>query len=378
MKLNSTSLRQSDVFILIFLFLIISSLLRMLFPFGDEPDFLYRINEIIENKSSSIIDYLLYIFYGGHSFSSICPVSGYVEGGGNYIPGFLCGESLSLKLTRIIYINILFLVMAFCYITCFKFFKEDEKEKFSVLLISLFFPSLIYYLGVAAEESLSLYISLFVFVFINRKFLVFVLAFFVLLIDKGSGIVVLSFIGLYKFNFYIFNRYGIGILNKISILIVSFFYFIGMRLLSYLDWVPIIGDKAKIIYHDYSVYYTNVADKYPLIIRPMGTYFTGVFMTPSGICSLFLFLFCGLIFLFSIYRMILLRSWARYVCFLTVVILILSFVFVLPGFSNAKYYIFMLPCLIYSVYRKLKNVFLFSCFSSLSLVLSLLFSRLPL
>ncbi|WP_206747842.1 hypothetical protein, partial [Vibrio lentus] len=69
-----------------------------------------------------------------------------------------------------------------------------EIERIKAVIIALLFPSMIYYLGVAALESITLFLSLLIYVFISRFAVVFLLMLIIFNIDPGSAIVVSGFV----------------------------------------------------------------------------------------------------------------------------------------------------------------------------------------
>ena len=126
--------------------------------------------------------------------------------------------------------------------------------------------------------------------------------------------------------------------------------------------------------------------RYPVILRPIITFMGFVFFTPRYMKSIVLYVIV-LFFCLSI-SIRLIRLYIKnknksnvtinnlnndIYSFLICIFLILFFIFTLPNYSNAKYYIFLLPFffLISSNVVKIRNLFLFNIFCNLFLIFQL-------
>ncbi|PMF66072.1 hypothetical protein BCV10_23715 [Vibrio lentus] len=168
----------------------------------------------------------------------------------------------------------------------------------------------------------------------------------------------------------------------ISLLICSLCFVVGIEMLTMLFSIPILGSIASVIYEHYTEIYTDVATKYPLILRPFVTFMTGVFMTSDGVKSIIALLLSFLAFCNLIYKSYLVNEFSgfgnkRSLELLAVVAFILSFSFVLPGYTNAKYYIFLLPAIMLSSINLfgLSKVILFNFAMSCLVLFTLLHAR---
>ena len=262
---------------------------------------------------------------------------------------------------------------------------QKESERFKILFISLLFPSVAYYIGVVAEEQISLYFSLLVFVFFHSKVILYLLLLLILSVDSGSFIVVFAFFILAKFYLKLANEKKYRTILLFSAVFILMSFILGMSLLQLLYSLPIIGPKAVTIFHDYTNVYTDVADKYPLILRPIVTFLTGTFMTPDGVKSLIVYILCGISFFnISVHTLNFKKntnlnlSESDFAIFVSASTMVICFVFILPGFSNAKYYIFLMPFIL-SIASKIYGNFkvaLFSFGCSFFVVTDLLLARL--
>lgn len=177
---------SKNIIITIFTFFILISFFRLLLPYGDEPDFLYRINKLLFDEHSVFSPYYYFQdLLNGFNWTS--------------------NEGLIEKIIRIVLT--IFLVLPLLMILIFKnFFKNivllmnnklstiDWENKIKALSLSLLFPSILYSLGVFAEEQFTLILSLFIFLFFDYLFLIIILFFWIAFIDFGNSIVVLLFI----------------------------------------------------------------------------------------------------------------------------------------------------------------------------------------
>ncbi|MEZ9435989.1 hypothetical protein AB4224_21885 [Vibrio lentus] len=359
--------------------------MRMLLPFGSEPDFLHRIDEILYPETYSGFNFL-HTLFSNYVWSPSCNIIAPINSFGNSISNFSCGETYDLKLLRyVIYISyVVMLLFVFALLRTINKVKGldflIEIERIKAVIIALLFPSMIYYLGVAALESITLFLSLLIYVFISRFAVVFLLMLIIFNIDPGSAIVVSGFVLLRN----IVVEYNAKFKTKmiISLLICSLCFVVGIEMLTMLFSIPILGSIASVIYEHYTEIYTDVATKYPLILRPFVTFMTGVFMTSDGVKSIIALLLSFLAFCNLIYKSYLVNEFSgfgnkRSLELLAVVAFILSFSFVLPGYTNAKYYIFLLPAIMLSSINLfgLSKVILFNFAMSCLVLFTLLHAR---
>jgi hypothetical protein len=121
----------------------------------------------------------------------------------------------------------------------------------------------------------------------------------------------------------------------------------GVEGLTYIKYLPLLEFKADSILQ--KSLDADFFDKYPLILRPVITFMTGIFMTPSGIKVFPLYLVYGVSLLVMLKRLGKShRAGPLMSAMLSVAATIMFFVFILPDYSNAKYYIFLAPFILYS------------------------------
>lgn len=307
-------------------------LYRFALPFGDEPDFAYRVENLLYEQHSafSIYNYFQGVL-GKYNWS--------VDG---------TNEATSLKILRIIMTLLAlipFVSILFSKKKMLTGLDDSNHHKIMALCLSLLVPSVIYYLGVFAQEQLTLVLSLLIYAFIdNNKKVVIALLAGIFVIDIGNSIVVGGFIAFYYFLSWVRARFGlrIGICIGVSMVICS--YLMGMKLLLLLDKIPVIGDKVNLIYLAYTTDYSYVIEKYPLILRPIITFISSVFMLPSKQGIFFLIPLYFLFFLALSYAFFLVKKPITLLYNMLIpVLFILIMVFMLPGFSQAKYYVFTIP-----------------------------------
>jgi len=348
---------------------------RFLLPYGDEPDFLYRIDRLLFSEHHILSPY--YYFQGLlNTFD------------------WQTNENIIQKLIRIILT--IFLLMPLLLILIFKntFIKimiklsnkltfTEWNNRIKALSLSLLFPSMLFFLGVFAEEQFTLIISLFIFLFFDYLLLIFILLFWISCIDLGNSIVVLSFIILFYYYKSIYKLFSLKIVIIHSIIFIIIAFTVGLNLVYYLTELPIIGDKASFIYESYTTIYAYVTDKYPIIFRPIITLITGIFWLPSNFLVVYLYPIYFIYLFFIIKKSIILNitnhnknSYNKvksFLSFLSGLTLIFFIPLILNGFSNAKYYIFLIPFILYAAlkYFKYSSIFYFLLVSNIFILLHL-------
>lgn len=366
---------SKNIIITIFTFFILISFFRLLLPYGDEPDFLYRINKLLFDEHSVYSPY----YYFQDLLNSF---------------NWTSNEGLIEKIIRIVLT--IFLVLPLLMILIFKnFFKNivllmnnklstiDWENKIKALSLSLLFPSILYSLGVFAEEQFTLILSLFIFLFFDYLFLIMLFFFWIAFIDFGNSIVVLLFIFLFLYNKIIYKFFSLKMVMIHSMIFITIAFFVGSNLVYYLSSLPIIGDKASLIYEHYTTIYASISDKYPTIVRPLITLITGIFWLPSNFLVLYLYPIY-LIFLFFIVKKSILFNVINYnknsynqvksfLSFVSALTLIFVMPLVLNGFSNAKYYVFLIPFILCEAlkYFKYSSIFYFLLASNIFILLHL-------
>lgn len=389
--MNSTKISkfglQSTLIIIVLMFIG-----RFLFPFGDEPDWSVRAPHILFGEHPIWSPY--YLFSEWFNYLEINTSRCQIDAGPFSLWATIsdsCSDGLIQILIR--WITTLFILSPMFLIVIFrrqfiKFanscnLKLSDKEwnlRIDSLAITMILPGMIYYLGVLSQEQLHLFVALFIFLFWG--FWLPVLGLFVILLplDFGNSIVVFSFILL----MIIFTRihllkrtwFFLGLLFLISFAWIFEYQFVYNHL-SQLDFLPVkFLEKFEQIVHAYNN--SELLTKYPVILRPVVTFMTFVFMTPQGIKVPLIYIPFGLFTLILSLKAFKSKDTNIETFWFVPMSIVLFFAFLFPTYVNAKYYIFMMPFFVYVAlryYSRASVLILFSL-SSFFVFLSLLMYRL--
>lgn len=354
---------------LVFFFVIF----RLLLPYGDEPDFSFRVEDIVFSE-------ILYSHY--YFFANILNSYTWINVSYENTEQKMLRVFITLVAVSPIVLSIIFKkqTINFLYLLNKKNSKLELDLKIKALSLSLLVPGMIYHLGVFAEEQFTLVLSLLFFLFWRNNLILLFLLVMIMNIDFGNSVVILFFLIFFKFFEYLNKKYSIKFILIIFLVLLLTSYFIGINLILLLSYIPYIGDKAVVIHEAYSTYYAYVAVKYPLILRPFMTFMTFVFLTPTKVGAYVLYPIYGFFLLVafkSFFKKRFLHENREYfIYFITPLAFIITIVFILPGYSQAKYCIFMMPFILYGLLKifKFKSILLFVIFSNLVVVVSLLWS----
>jgi hypothetical protein len=251
----------------------------------------------------------------------------------------------------------------------------------NILSLSLIFPSIIYYLGILSNEQVTLMLALLLFLFRGTTHLSAILIFLILLIDVGSGLMVLIYyvfisIVLKFFRYFYFWLYFF-ILSFLTIL------FFRENLFNFIStYIPYIGE----IFHNSTFFSKDINEKYPIVLRPIITYMSFIFLTPAKIKIIplyIIFSFFLLLFFFKTFKKIFIENkitsknkfyFQNILIFISSIYFIISTVVLLPSYALAKYYIFITPFFLYGIISiyKLDKVQKFFLFSNILVFLNLL------
>jgi len=342
----------------VLLFLVFSLLGRFLFPFGDEPDFSIRAPRVLEGEHPWWSPFnILSNFFTSLNVDSNCVIDSSPFSLVAHIDVATCSESLEQIFTRWLLMLIIASPLLFIAVFRFNIVKNKEKKiendyKQRAIALSILFPGAIYYLGVLAEEQFTLMLSLLIFVFWQKKILILGIMACIMSIDLGNSIVILFFVLSAWVYEYILKQYSFKIVFILMSIQLLFCYFIGFRILEYVAVFDLVANKSESISSSLST--GKLVEKYPVILRPVITYMTFVFSTASQVKVPILYVIYGLGAVFLSYRIYkrrnsLKNTSASYVLWsLVSLVTILSFVFLFPTYSNAKYYVFMIPFFIQS------------------------------
>ena len=361
---------------IILVYVVLASIYRFLLPFGDEPDFQYRLNSMLEKQ------HLLYSPY--YYFQNILKSLNW-----NSDEYFL--KNIVRLGILLFSLSPLFLILLFKKQFINKMIFYDNKilyiewsRRIDALSLTLLFPSILFYLGVLAEEHFTLILSLYIFLFWKFNKIVLLLLLFISFIDVGNSLIVLFFIFLVSCFKYI-NKFGSRFMIFSMFISILLAYFLGLEVIHYISMIPIFEEKFSFIYEQYTTTYLTVSSKYPSFIRPFITIMSGVFWLPSHFYVLYLYPFYFLIlFYLNIKSLDLINKENISVDVknnLRLFLSSMSFIFICPlianGFSIAKYYVFLIPfIMIISLYFfRFRSIFFFLVISNFLIFLQLLFIK---
>lgn len=431
---------------LIILIIFFYSIYRFVLPYSDEPDFIWQSYDLVKYNNDRLspyyyLNFLIQYLYTNTKLNilldNVVNDNAYfygleciIDAPLLYLDAFISSSCVEELISAIIRLTILFvLLMPLFFLIIFKNFTykifslakinknltfEHIDERINVIGLTLLFPSIIYSIGVLSNEQLVLIVSLFIFLFYNSLLLIPILIYLIFL-DLGNAIVILSFVFFSYLNLIIFKFFNLKVTIIINILVVFasiiFGYYVYNILYSLFNIffdlnikpfdfdsnysqfnsnvyeldpgskISIISDQykenidlgkfehfpifneliSKIINMEFELKTSGEADKYPLFFRPIITYLSFIYYPPSGLKTPFVFIFFTPIFLYSIYLLI--KKQVIFnknnsnienqisINFLSSITCILIFVFIFPTYANAKYYLFVLPFLLLPILK---------------------------
>ncbi|NRP37548.1 hypothetical protein XMA121_000133 [Marinobacterium sp. xm-a-121] len=390
------SVSRSGISVVVF-FLLFVFLFRALVPVGDEPDWNVRTNELLDEKYPLWFPYNWTFAVSGFfdTDSRGCEINASpMSFWGSISESCFDGFEQVAKRSLIT----IFVVSPFLLLLIFRGFfaplllsmnKAMSRYEYQLRLNSLgnclVFPGVIYYLGLLSVEQFFLAASFAVFLLWGNFLIVGFLLWMLFAIDFGNAMVVTVFVLLVLGLQFSIRRIGLSLTFFVATGILSVVYFVGFRLLTVFFDDPnavlagtVVAGKAEAIYEAMAL--GGYREKYPAILRPIISFMSGVFMTPTGLKSIFAYI-VAVIGLYALFLRTLKRLGgideecrAKLGSFLTApLLLILFFTFLIPTYANAKYYIFALPFLMYvavSVFGS-RSVFMFNIALSLSVALNI-------
>lgn len=354
-------------------FFILSILGRFLFPAGDEPDYGYRVSEVIDDIDST--NY----FHPYHYLSGLlqniplnpdCQIITSPLQLTSDIIGSECINQIDVILNRFFltfFTTLVFILPTIFREISFKIFSsiglriscEDYNFRCDVISISTVLPSSIYYLGLVSNEQF-VYCLIFTSFLLMDSWLIILLLLWGLTIDFGNDLVFAGFVLFSYLAKYLYQRFGLYIAIAYFFLTAVIAYGVGSIALAFLGrFFPYFST----IFNDYGNLYFLVYDKYPVFLRPVVAFISFAFMTSESIKPVILvYLFIGIIFIFNLkLSFTKLKQISRlkqtlnpkdssqdqlifeYLGYLASIIYITATVFIFPGFGNYKYYLFFSP-----------------------------------
>jgi hypothetical protein len=331
-----------------FFFLVLLLLYLAILPYGDEPDFTVQVPYYILFLDSVNLSY----YSDGISSISNCK---YLHNPFHFFGMYdldSCIMNIELAVKRALFTYLIYMPLLVLSIFNFKrssntrktIFKDYSFSNKSIQLV-LIFPSFIYYASLFSKEQVTLMLSVIIlFTALRARYLISVILLMILVnIDKGNAVVLTLVISSIFVSIFIYRTFGYRVFLIVSILSLALAYFFSTDLLNPLRPLSTkIDDVLSGIEANY------IGDKYPLLLRPFLTFMSFNFMPPalSKHPLLYLLTASGLAYtvIKSKYNKKTLSVDKEYlVVLLAVITTILFIIFILPGYNNAKYYIFTLP-----------------------------------
>ena len=356
-----------------FPFLVATYLLaRFALPYGDEPDWTVRSIELLAFKEEPWSPY----FYIKEllNYVQIDSVNCIVDASPTSLSAHFssaCFSNYQSVLPRfLITLFVLFPLLALIFCkdrenSNFNHATSCEISKYGVLrtdalLLSLFFPGVIYYLGVFSPEQLSLAICLMLIVFYDRLLLVILLFALASLVDFGNALVFMLFYLYFRGSLSIVQRFGLKVFFISSIFLMLAALVAGYVVLSVFEsYGPYLGSIMAPVFGKASAIFEALeqggyADKYPVFLRPIITYMSSILLLPSGFKATFAILFTSVCLLAFSLLFVLNKTYRKpevlpevYLFLLCPVFFVCIMTFLIPNYAFAKYYIFTMPFILY-------------------------------
>lgn len=381
-------------FLVVTLFILFSFLGRIFFPFGDEPDWIIRASGVMFGDHPFWSPYLWFnnLILSFSTDSSACEIIAGPKSVWGYVP-LACNEEWIQSVYR--WLITIFIMLPLLFIIIFRegFIKGmailgfnrtpiEWNRRIDAVALSIIMPGMLYYLGVLAIEQLYLIVAIYIFLFWGFALPIVLIFILLVSIDFGNSIVVLFFIFSLMFFGYIRKRLGNVFFYGFALLLIIFALSVGYILLDLIMQLSFLGGDNRLEQKVTSIFNSldgsEYGDKYPIILRPVITFMSFIFMTPSGLKVPLLYIVYFIAFLFITYKVFKGEDRENQVYWLTSIVVILFFVLLFPTYGNAKYYIFMFPFFVYvalDYFKRLSILTLFS-FSSLFVFLNLILYRL--
>lgn len=371
---------NSQKSILIFLLFVFLSLLYLiLIPFGDEPDFWIRARDYVKNyddyeewwlpflnlKPLKLLDFLT----SKLNHISQCHVGQNPLEIFTYVDPHKCTQTDKQIFLRL-FINSLLILFVLIFINLLKSSPVNRilnisQNKFDNFIISLLFPSYIYFQNLMSNEQIVYLFSIILFLTWERKIISTIIILFITLIDFGSSLFLIFLFISYNILLLINNnrkevsfKILIICISGIILAYIASYYFLRIFIdYNFFFFSSTINRFLTDIYNHH--HYHGFIDKYPILLRPVITYFSFIFFTPGYLKSYILIILSLFFFLHLGYRIYKLRKTSSDEDLLIInenifnIFIILScilvFIFLLPAYSNFKYYILLVPFVISSM-----------------------------
>ena len=389
---NKYSLISKFGLALALFFVLFSSIGRLVFPFGDEPDYEVRLGRLNYQEKFILSPYRYTENYKAVPIEHDCTVNAGATSFWANIGSTCMGlniEYFFIRLVLTIFVTLpllmsvifrrqLYLVSRLPHYITF----VEWNRRLDALSLTLIYPSIIYFLGIMSEEVFVLVISFFIFVFWGSPLLISAILVLVYAVDDGNFIPVFLFVITLFLFLKIYKKAGMASVFICSLIFVLSAFFFGEEIIFYLAKSD-IQSKFNEIYN--AAVKKSAYTNYPLALRPIMTYMSFVFMTPAGVKSIFLYLLVSVMFVVALVvwlkrylalknkQIILNDPFSKVsfavVSFVSVVTVIMCLVFVVPTHAYAKYYVFMMPFVVYFFLQFINKWKLMASFLFFSVVL---------
>ena len=359
---------------------------------GDEPDFAVRSSQILEIlkyifKDFQYVDQSTWAPIDNCDTNSIKNFSYLLYSIDNFDCKITIFQVLKKFLLKIFIVSPILITL---FVSIQKYENSNLKKNSEVIFISLFSTGIIYFTSLLSHEILTLTISLLMIFFWNRIYINILIIGLISLIDIGNSIVILSFFIIYLyikflkkfFTSYIF--FGIISLFIIKFLLLNYFFEFLYLLQNFelYEKIPSIGKNYLRHIDLHHFYNAENFDKYPIYFRPIITLLTSIYFTPKYVTSILLVLLYFFAFLIIIYKFASFKFIINFedkiqteflIYTIAAFFTIMIFTTTIPAYSNAKYYMFMLPFIIkfLSFHINIKKIYNFYILNLLILIFSL-------
>ena len=376
--------KTSHLYFYFAIFLVAFIIFRVILPYGDEPDYMWKYQLYIFN-----IENLNYLDTRDYSQSITCNsrnIIGSIFEPIMRIKPFFCNNTVTEFLERVsigFVLNILYFTLIFILFKNKKTLKYLKIEKgftdinMHIFFCSLIYPSVIYHLGLRTNEVFLFYLVLAFFLTWNSYLISYLLGFLTLLIDMGNGVVFVIFISyFYLFRYLVsFIKLKYILYSHIALFIILILFHEQSRLV-----LATILDSAvhiKNFLPDTLYSYTNSVSTHilkdhrlyetPNIFKLFITYASFIFFTPAYLKSTILFILISCLFFYIFLIMMGFVSNKKYkfvtenkfyneyitnaiICIFFILLVVLS----VPSYSFIRYYLFIYP-FIFSLFYLIFN-----------------------
>jgi hypothetical protein len=369
-----------------FNYIVLAFIFRSLLPNGDEPDWIVRAPGVLLNEHPfwSPYNWLSGFLSNIEINSSRCFVQASPLSLWSSIPSS-CSEDTEQIFYR--WMSTILIISPLIFLAIFKniFIKilnyiykninvVEWNLRIDAVSLSLIFPGVLYYSGLMAEEQLYLIVALLIFLFWGAWIPLVLIIFLLYQIDIGNFFVSTLFVVImFIFDNYKTIRYLKYYFLLMALIVVSFIY--GHELLYYSTSLGLMPDimlmKTEAIYN--SLEDGELISKYPIALRPVVTFMSFSFMTPSGLKAPLVYIFMGYFLMLISFKVAKSKNHQSHLFWFVSIGVVLIFIFIFPNYSNAKYYIFIFPFLIRVAlnYFSRMKIFIFGMSMSVAVILQL-------